>query len=314
MATIPILTMTPEPGGKLTTSWSPEAADLPALTVHRASGIKTGPHLLITGGVHGDEYEGPTAATQFFKALDPAKLAGTVTVLPVVNVAAWNARQRCTPVDQGNLNRSFPGHPEGTPTEKLAAAVFKIFVRPADAVIDLHSGGVAIMHLPMVGVPGTDDRAEAIVSSFDHRFYNWRMPDVTGVLSKEAHRAGKIAIGVEWGGGGLLDAEGVSALVAALARSLNALGMGDGGFNPTPLSGQSPLPPLAGDYQTSPADGIWRSEIELRMPVMAGQILGHLTDPLSGQSVEVKAERSGVVAALPHLAWMPKGEPLAYIG
>jgi len=310
----PILTMTPEPGAKLTTTWSPEVAGLPALTVHRGCGIKAGPHLLITGGVHGDEYEGSTAATEFFEALDPAKLAGTVTVVPVVNVAAWQARTRCTPSDQGNLNRAFPGNPDGGPTEKLAAAVFENFVRSADAVIDLHSGGAAIMHLPMVGVPGNDDRAAAIVASFDHRFYQWRMPDVTGVLSKEAHRAGKIAIGVEWGGGGLLDPKGVTALLAALARSLNALGMGDGGFNPTPLSGASPLPPLAGDYQSSPADGIWQAEVELRMSVTAGQTLGCLTDLLSGQSVEVKAERSGIVAALPHLAWVPKGAALAYIG
>ena len=311
---MPILTMTPETGAKLTTLWSPEAAELPALTVHRACGIKAGPHLLITGGVHGDEYEGPTAASQFFEDLDPSKLAGTVTTLPVVNVAAWHARQRCTPVDGGNLNRAFPGSPDGGPTEKLAAAVFETFVRPADAVIDLHSGGVAIMHLPMVGVPGIDDRAEAVISSFDHRFYQWRMPDVTGVLSKEAHRAGKIAIGVEWGGGGLLDADGVAALVDSLARSLRALGMGEGGFNPPPITGASPLPPLAGDYQASPVDGVWQSEVELRMSVTAGQTLGHLTDPLNGQSVEVRAERSGIVAALPHQAWVPVGAPLAYIG
>ena len=53
--------MTPEPGAKLTTTWSPGVAGLPALTVHRASGRKPGPHLLVTGGVHGDEYEGPAA-------------------------------------------------------------------------------------------------------------------------------------------------------------------------------------------------------------------------------------------------------------
>ncbi len=309
-----ILTMTPDPGDKRTTTWSPESADLPALTVHRAVGLKPGPHLLITGGVHGDEYEGPTAATQFFEALDPAKLVGTVTVIPVVNVSAWNARQRCTPVDQGNLNRAFPGNPAGGPTEQLAAAVFETFVRPADAVIDLHSGGAAIMHLPMVGVPGTDDRAEAVVASFDHRFYKWRMPDVTGVLSKESHRAGKIAIGVEWGGGGLLDPEGVSALVDALARSLNALGMDDGGFNPPPIEGNSPLPPLAGDYQASPADGIWQAEVELHRTVTVGQTLGRLTNPLTGQSLGVRAERSGVVAALPHLAWVSQGAPFTYIG
>lgn len=311
---MPILTMTPEPGTKLTSQWSPGVGEIPELVVHRACGRQTGPHLLITGGVHGDEYEGPVAATEFFQALDPGKLCGTVTVLPVVNMAAWQARRRRTPIDEGDLNRAFPGNSNGSPTSKLAAAVFATFVRPSDVVIDLHSGGMAIMHLPMVGIPGADQRAEGILASFDHRFYQWRMPDVPGVLSNEAHRAGKIAIGVEWGGGGLLDPEGVAALVAALARSLNALDMGSGGFNSSPVSGLSPLPTLAGDYQASPADGIWQPAIELRMRVTTGQTLGRLTDPLSGQSVEVKAEHGGIVAALPHQAWLPQGAALAYIG
>lgn len=310
---MPILTMTPEAGTKLTTTWSPGESGLPPLTVHRACGVKAGLHLLITGGVHGDEYEGPAAATQFFEGLDPSKLAGTVTALPVVNVAAWHARQRCTPIDQGNLNRAFPGKPNGSPTEKLGAAVFENFVSPADAIIDLHSGGIALIHAPMVGVPGTDDRARNIVASFDHRFYRWRMPDVTGVLSKEAHRAGKIAIGVEWGGGGKLDTDGVIALVDSLARGLRALGMSDGGFSPPPLTG-TPQPALSGDYQSSPTDGLWRPKVAIHDQVGAGQLLGTLTNLHTGKSVEVKAAREGIVAALPHLAWVTQNAPLAYIG
>ena len=306
--------MTPDPGAKFTTTWSPGASGLPALTVHRAAGRNPGPHLLITGGVHGDEYEGPAASTEFFSALDPTRLNGTVTVLPVVNVAAWQARRRRTPVDDGDLNRAFPGDPAGSPTCQLAAAVFNTFVPPADAVIDLHSGGTAIMHLPMVGVPGDDDRARGVLAAFDHRFYHWRMPDVAGVFSNEAHRAGKIAVGVEWGGGGLLDPEGVTALVAALARSIAGLGLGDGGFAPPVIEGPSPLPPLAGDYQSSPVAGIWTATVKLGTHIKAGEILGRLHDPLSGQSIEVKAGRSGIIAALPHQAWVPAGAPLAYIG
>ncbi|MEZ5414853.1 MAG: succinylglutamate desuccinylase/aspartoacylase family protein [Opitutaceae bacterium] len=306
--------MTPEPGAKLTTTWSPGVAGLPALTVHRASGRHPGPHLLVTGGVHGDEYEGPAAGTEFFTALDPNRLNGTVTVLPVINVAAWQARRRRTPADDGDLNRAFPGDPAGSPTRQLAAAVFATFVPPADAVIDLHSGGTAIMHLPMVGVPGDDDRARGVLNSFDHRFYHWRMPDVAGVFSNEAHRAGKIAVGVEWGGGGLLDREGVTALVAALARSLAALGLGDGGFTPPKLEGPPTLPMLAGDYQGSPAAGLWTATAKLGARITAGEILGRLHDPLSGQTTDVPAARSGVIAALPHQAWLPAGAPVAYIG
>ena len=50
------------------------------------------------------------------------------------------------------------------------------------------------------------------------------------------------------------------------------------------------------------------------MKVTTGQTMGRLTDPLSGQSVAVKAERSGIIAALPHLAWVSKGAAFTYIG
>lgn len=306
--------MTPEPGSKLSAAWSPGTAALPALTMYRATGAQSGPNLLVTGGVHGDEYEGPLAGTKFFAALDPTRLAGTVTVLPVINVAAWQARRRRTPADEGDLNRAFPGDPAGGPTRQLAAAVFRTFVTPADAVIDLHSGGAAIMHLPMVGVPGTDERARRVLAAFDHRFYHWRMPDVAGVFSNEAHRAGKIAVGVEWGGGGLLDLTGVAALVDALARSLVALDMGDGGFSPSPIVGLPPLPPLAGDYQASPAAGLWTAAVRLGDQVKAGDPLGQLHDPFTGGDTTVPADRSGLVAALPHQAWVPAGAPIAYLG
>jgi predicted deacylase len=304
----------PRPGTKSTGLWIPGESGLPALPVHCAMGVQSGPHLLITGGVHGDEYEGPATAESFFAQLDPTRLTGTVTLLPVVNVSAWQARQRRTPIDDADLNRSFPGDLQGKPTARLAAAVFETFVRPAHAVIDLHSGGIAMKHLPMVGVPGTDSRAQQLLDAFDRRFHSWRMPDVPGVFSNEAQKLGKIAVGVEWGGGGSLDPIGVAALTDALARSLQALGMGDGGFKPPALNDSSSRPILAGNYQGSPGQGIWHPGVLLGDTVVQGDPLGRLHDPLTGKVTVVCAERPGVIAALPHGAWLMPNAPLAYIG
>ena len=70
-----------------------------------------GPTALLTGGNHGDEYEGPIALFDLARTLDPADLTGTVIIVPALNLPAFRAATRTSPIDRGNLNRSFPGSP-----------------------------------------------------------------------------------------------------------------------------------------------------------------------------------------------------------
>ena len=79
-----------------------------------------GPTALLTGANHGDEYEGPIALFDLARTLDPAKVRGRVIIVPAMNYPAFRAGTRTSPIDKGNLNRSFPGRPDGTVTEKIA--------------------------------------------------------------------------------------------------------------------------------------------------------------------------------------------------
>ncbi len=79
-----------------------------------------GPTALLTGGNHGDEYEGPIALFDLARALSPDQVRGRVIIVPAMNYPAFRAGTRTSPIDQGNLNRSFPGRPDGTVTEKIA--------------------------------------------------------------------------------------------------------------------------------------------------------------------------------------------------
>jgi predicted deacylase len=298
---------------KLARLWSPaDQPDLPALPVREAHGPRPGPHLLVTAGVHGDEYEGPAALEAWYSALDPAHLAGCVTLLPVVNVGAWLARQRRTPADDADLNRAFPGDPVGGPTARLAHAVWTTFIAPADAVIDLHSGGLALQHLPLAGIyANASDRARQLVSAFDARFQPWLIPEASGVLSCEAHHAGKPAVGVEWGGGGALDPAGVAALRDALNRSLTVLDINDD----SPSSIQPDWQPtVAGNYETCPASGIFSPRVKLGDRVAVGELLGTLINPLTGSTTRVIAPRAGKVGGLAHRAWVETGERVVYLG
>lgn len=305
--------MNPPLPGKRAYLWSPPGSpDLPPLPVREACGGRPGPHLLVTAGVHGDEYEGPAALERGFAALDRAPLAGRLTLLPVVNVGAWQARQRRTPDDDADLNRAFPGDPNGGPTARLAHSVWTAFIEPADVVVDLHSGGLAFVHLPLVGTyAGAGEIATQVSRAFDGRFRRWVIPDAHGVLSHEAHRAGKPAIGVEWGGGGTLDPAGVAALHDALGRCLLRLGM-----TREPVAPWQPdsRPPIAGNYVNAPATGLFQTDRKLGETVGAGDRLGDLINPLTGQVTSVRAERKGEIGGLAHRAWVETGERIAYLG
>jgi predicted deacylase len=297
------------PGSSLRTWWDPAIPDIPALPVLAARGRRDGPTTVITGAVHGDEYEGPAAIHALFETLDPETLAGLLIGLPVVNVAAWRAHSRVSPLDGLDLNRLF-GRGTGVspePSRRLAEALFTTFVRPCDALIDLHSGGVRLVHLPMIGWYEGNERAEALARNFGEGLVPWLMPDVTGVLSCEAHRAGKIALGAEYGGGAGLDLAGMAAYTAGLHRVLGLLG---GAI----AAQQDMRRPIAGSYQTVEAEGFFVPSVNLGDHVTPETVVGRLYTLLGEVAAEVRAARPGIIAALAHRAWLQPGDRVAYVG
>jgi uncharacterized protein len=289
--------------------WDPAIAGVPALPVLAARGVRSGPTVLITGGVHGDEYEGPAAIHALFNTLDASKLAGRVVGLPVVNVAAWQAHSRTAPSDRLDLNRLFsrPGSPE--PSRQLAERVFAEFVRSCDVLVDLHSGGARLFHLPMVGWYTGGDEAERLARRFGDELMPWLIPDVPGVLSCEAHRSGKVAIGAEYGGGAGLDRNGLAAYVTGLQRVLAILA-GDAAAPARPDSRR----PIAGSYQQIEQGGLFVASVNLGDHVTPASVLGRLYDLLGEEVAAVTAARPGIVAALAHRAWLEPGDRVAYVG
>jgi len=117
----------------------------------RLEGQGPGPTLLVLGGVHGNEFEGPLALYELLQELPEKEFVGTVIVVPWTNLPAVEACRRETPLDGKNLARCFPGSPEGTFTERLAYSVGQELIRGADFLLDLHSAGDAYTSPPLVG-------------------------------------------------------------------------------------------------------------------------------------------------------------------
>jgi N2-acetyl-L-2,4-diaminobutanoate deacetylase len=130
-----------------------------------------GPTVILEGGNHGDEYEGPITIGELIRELDPAEVQGRLILMPANNVHAVIAGKRTSSVDHLNFNRVFPGDPRGTITQQIAAYVSDHLMPNADAFLDLHSGRLLPRH-PALGDhrahrrPGAPQKNIAAVQAF----------------------------------------------------------------------------------------------------------------------------------------------------
>ncbi|MEO1017962.1 MAG: succinylglutamate desuccinylase/aspartoacylase family protein [Pseudomonadota bacterium] len=176
----------------------------------------TGPTALLMGGNHGDEYEGQVGLLKLIRAVEPAMLQGRVIIIPAINLPAARAGTRTSPLDAGNLNRSFPGATDRGPTAMIAHYLnHKIF--PLCAVMhDFHSGGSSMHYLhhatiALSGEPEHDRRAIAAIKAFGPPRAKLMQPRVFWNSSHPAATAqGMIALGGEFGGAGDVSPEGVT--------------------------------------------------------------------------------------------------------
>lgn len=108
--------------------------------VHTLDAGKPGPRIVVLGGVHGDEVESVVAA-QRIATSSLALRAGRLDLVPICHEAAFAADSRTSPLDGGDLARSFPGAAAGSPTERLAHHLVREVLDGADLVIDVHTSG-----------------------------------------------------------------------------------------------------------------------------------------------------------------------------
>jgi len=190
-----------------------------------------GPTALLTGGNHGDEYEGPIALFDLARSLKAEEVSGRVIIVPAMNYPAFLAGTRTSPVDKGNMNRSFPGAPDGTVTQKIADFFQRVLLPLADIVLDFHSGGKTLDFLPFCAAHILPDKAQE-AKAFDlvHAFgAPWSMKmleiDAVGMYDTAAEAMGKIFITTELGGGGTSTAKSAGIAKAGVANVLKAAGI-----------------------------------------------------------------------------------------
>ena len=290
------------------------------LAAHTISGQQPGPHLLITGGVHGDEFEPMVAIRRLMTLSELQTIRGRLTLVPVVNEAAL-ARGSRVAEDGLDLARTCPGRPDGSITERTAHVLAEL-IRAADYYIDLHTGGMALSIWPLVGYtlhPRADVLAKqrTMARAFNLPVVWGTDPSLEGRSLSVARDANVPAIYAEFLGGGRLSEAGVQAYVAGCLNVLGSLGMLDRMPPASDVEFEIEDPrPDSGHLQRhhpSPAEGCFEPIVVLGQLVAAGELLGRLVDPLGRAPRDIRAEQAGRVLVLRTFPAVKQGDSLAVI-
>jgi predicted deacylase len=170
-----------------------------------------GPTLTLIGGVHGDEYQGPTVISRLFHEMNPEDVTGRIIFLPALNFPAFEASARCSPLDNGNMNRAFKAVRQDIPTEAIAGWLEDNVLPISDAVVDFHAGGKASIFAPvsMINCGPQDAEANMALAKAFGLPLIWKMGAMNSTTSVNAaaSRVGVPMMACELGGAGGSDVE-----------------------------------------------------------------------------------------------------------
>jgi N2-acetyl-L-2,4-diaminobutanoate deacetylase len=242
-----------------------------------------GPTVILEGGNHGDEYEGPITICELIRELDPGVLQGRLILMPANNVHAVMSGQRTSAVDGLNFNRTFPGDAHGTITQQISDFVAREIFPRGDAFLDLHSGGSSLDILPSAILEPTEDpilhrRNVAAVRAFDAPLIvvisNFGDPRTA---TATACRAGLTTVGTEMGGGGTVNPEALAICRRGVRNVLGHLGVLPAGASAMRRD-DAPLLELPGTgaFVYATADGIFEPYHLNGNKVHAGDAAGRI--------------------------------------
>lgn len=291
------------------------------LAAHEIIGQQPGLHLLITGGVHGDEFEPMAAIRRLMTEIDSSQLRGRVTLIPVVNEPAFRRGHRAGD-DNLDLARTCPGRADGSVTEQIACELAD-HIRKADLYIDLHTGGTRLMVLPLSGYmlhsnPDVLARQRRMAHALGIPLIWGTDPNLNGRSLSVARDANVPAIYAEYEGGGRFNRQGVEVYVRGCLNVMAEFGLLD---RPVNAMLEPPIVvednrPGSGHMQLnhpSPCEGFFDPVVQLGQRVQAGEILGSVVDVLGHRVEPIYARYAGIVIVLHTFPRIDAGVSVAVI-
>jgi len=257
-------------------------ADMPVFV---ARGVAPGPTLGITSAIHGDEINSVEIARRVFDQVSVEDLRGTLVVLPIINRHGFITRQRYT-ADRQDLNRYFPGNPQGNITSVLAHSIFTRVIKRCDALIDLHTASFYRRNLPQIRVDLNNKQALEMARHFGAGIILGK-PGLRHTLRWEATQAGIPTILYE---GGEPNRFQLDEIKLGLEGVLNVMAYLEMLGRPPRAVGQQQIFKQSTWVRVPPGKGgNFFPERELGDQVKKNGLLGTVTDPLTSSRAEIRA-------------------------
>ncbi len=261
----------------------------PVLVVN---GSTPGPTLCLTAAVHGDELNGIEMVRRVLHEIAPGKLSGAVIGVPIVNVQGFRRGSRYLP-DRRDLNRYFPGNPNGSAAARIANALFNDVIAHCDALVDLHTGSFERANLPQIRADLRNPDVVTLTQGFGSMVVLHSTPTI-GTLRYAATQAGIPAVTVEAGGPLQLELAEVKRGVKGIETLLSTLGMTKKRRtwgHPEPVYYRS-------SWVRADNGGILLADVSLGSTVRKGDLLGTITDPMNNQRTDVYSPYAGRIIGL----------------
>lgn len=280
------------------------------MAVEVRRGKKPGPVLLLTAGIHGDELIGVEILRRLLKSKALQSLRGTLVVVPVVCMPAFLSRSRYLP-DRRDLNRLFPGSPDGSLGGRLAATFVEEVVSKCTHSIDFHAGAIGRPNLPQIRVTPGDSACMELAKAFQPPVIletNLRDGSLRTVLGKKniptiLYEAGEALrldpASVRYGLRGVL----------SVMRHLNLL---------PPLRRKAPprsrtVVATGTGWVRATQGGIFTSLVDIGNAVTPETKLGLIGDPFGHRETIITSQMEGVVIGINRLATADEGDALFHI-
>ncbi|MEO7242190.1 MAG: succinylglutamate desuccinylase/aspartoacylase family protein [Variovorax sp.] len=283
-----------------------------------------GPRVLLMAGNHGDEYEGQIAFGSLLRELEVNDVRGRIVFLTSANFPAAMAGSRTSPIDEGNMNRSFPGDIDGGITAQIAWYIEHVLLPQCDYVFDLHSGGSSLMYIPSglsrrLADPQRMARAIELLQAFGAPVsYITDAPQGEDrTLTAAAGRQGVTHLGTELGGGGTLTIAALRIAREGAKRALKRVGALADRVQVTPTPATRLMQVRGSDYYIyAPDSGLFEPLVELGDDVSAGQEAGriHFLDTPWREPTIARFQRAGTVLCKRMPCRTERGDCLFHLG
>ncbi len=289
------------------------------MPVHVFRSENPGPTLLLSGGLHGDEVNGIEVVRRMISLGILNKIScGSVVAIPIINVYGFLFFSREVP-DGKDVNRSFPGSPNGSLAAQVAHTMATKILPVVDMGIDFHTGGASRTNYPQIRYDDQDPKAIEMAKAF-------KAPIAlgSGLISGSLRACGQtqgVPIIVYEGGESLrLEEKAVKEAIRGTKRFMHSIGMLEASPKPRGLKGrqkgdQKAIRHISGNtWVRAEASGLFSSERESGQAVREGELIGRIRNPYDSYSVKVYSPMDGFIIGHNNIPLVHRGDALFHIG